>query len=127
MTEKIVPNNPMQSTPGQSTPSGLRAGFPGGNPHLAPRCGAKTRAGHPCRAPAVKNPRVKPAAGLRCRMHGGASTGPKTPEGKAAQCKSVTVHGYCGDLGRALGDLRRTLVSLGRLSAARLKLGLERS
>lgn len=39
----------------------------------APRCGAKTRKGHPCKAPAMRNG--------RCRMHGGKSTGPKTPEG----------------------------------------------
>jgi hypothetical protein len=31
----------------------------------APRCGAKTRAGSPCRSPAVGGKR-------RCRMHGGA-------------------------------------------------------
>lgn len=39
----------------------------------ASRCGAKTRKGTPCRAPAMKNG--------RCRLHGGKSTGPKTPEG----------------------------------------------
>ena len=39
----------------------------------APRCGAKTRKGAPCQAPAMKNG--------RCRLHGGKSTGPKTPEG----------------------------------------------
>jgi len=34
----------------------------------SPRCGAKTRKGKPCQAPAMKNG--------RCRMHGGRSTGP---------------------------------------------------
>jgi hypothetical protein len=33
--------------------------------NLAPRCGARTRAGTPCRSPAVRGKR-------RCRMHGGA-------------------------------------------------------
>ena len=33
--------------------------------HNAPRCGARTRAGTPCMAPAMRNG--------RCRMHGGAS------------------------------------------------------
>ena len=50
--------------------------------YLAPyirsrQCGARTRKGRPCR--------MKPA-GLRndrCRLHGGLSTGPKTPEGRA--------------------------------------------
>jgi hypothetical protein len=38
----------------------------------APRCGAKTRAGHPCRQAAVRGR-------ARCRMHGGAkgSGGPR--------------------------------------------------
>jgi hypothetical protein len=39
----------------------------------APRCGAITRKGTPCQSPAMKNG--------RCRLHGGKSTGPKTPEG----------------------------------------------
>ncbi|WP_430539508.1 HGGxSTG domain-containing protein [Lysobacter niastensis] len=39
-------------------------------------CGARTRAGTPCR--------TKPIPGrTRCRWHGGRSTGPKTPEGRA--------------------------------------------
>lgn len=33
----------------------------------SPRCGAKTRSGKPCKAPAMKNG--------RCRMHGGKSSG----------------------------------------------------
>ena len=33
--------------------------------HLSPRCGARTRAGGACRAPAV-------GGRARCRMHGGA-------------------------------------------------------
>lgn len=37
------------------------------------KCGAKTRKGIPCMAPAMKNG--------RCRLHGGKSTGPKTSEG----------------------------------------------
>jgi hypothetical protein len=41
-----------------------------------PRCGARTRAGGSCKAPALQGKE-------RCRMHGGLSTGPKTPEGKA--------------------------------------------
>ena len=46
------------------------------------RCGAKCRDGHACRAPAVWDyTRNRPKNG-RCRMHGGLSTGPKTPEGK---------------------------------------------
>ncbi len=33
--------------------------------HQSPRCGARTRRGAPCKAPAVRTRR-------RCRMHGGA-------------------------------------------------------
>ena len=38
-------------------------------------CGAKTRAGTPCKKPALWNG--------RCRLHGGRSTGPRTAAGKA--------------------------------------------
>ena len=41
-----------------------------------PRCGAYARStGNPCKAKALANG--------RCKNHGGLSTGPKTPEGKA--------------------------------------------
>jgi hypothetical protein len=53
----------------------LKNGNRTGNWDNAPRCGAKTRAGLPCRAAAMPNG--------RCRMHGGPSTGPRTEEGKA--------------------------------------------
>ena len=38
-------------------------------------CGARTRAGHPCRARGL-------GRGGRCRNHGGASTGPRTEAGR---------------------------------------------
>ncbi|MFZ0021256.1 MAG: HGGxSTG domain-containing protein, partial [Acetobacteraceae bacterium] len=41
----------------------LKNGAPAGNPTLAPRCGARTRAGTDCRQPAMRNG--------RCRLHGG--------------------------------------------------------
>ena len=51
----------------------LRHGNKRGNPQNAPRCGAKTRKGTPCKGPAVKGKR-------RCRMHGGTNPGrPKDP------------------------------------------------
>ena len=64
----------------------LRNGNPQGNPNNAPRCGAKTRKGTPCRAPAMANG--------RCRMHGGKSTGPRTPEGLERSRKANWKHGY---------------------------------
>jgi hypothetical protein len=47
-----------------------------------PRCGAKCRDAHQCRAPVV----VKEDGSFkkRCRLHGGLSTGPKSAEGRAA-------------------------------------------
>ena len=50
------------------------------------RCGAKTRRGAPCQSPA------KQPVG-RCRLHGGASTGPKTKDGLARLSKARTSHG----------------------------------
>jgi hypothetical protein len=63
----------------------LKNGNRPGNPDNAPRCGAKTRAGTPCRAAAMKNG--------RCRMHGGKSTGPRTQEGIERIRASRTKHG----------------------------------
>jgi hypothetical protein len=74
----------------------LRSGNPRGNPNLAPRCGARARSGCPCRAPAMKNG--------RCRIHGGKSTGPRTPEGLARLAAAHTTHrDYCA------GELRDSL------------------
>ena len=51
------------------------------------RCLAKTRKGSPCQRPA------KLPAG-RCRVHGGASTGPRTEEGIARIVAAKVVHGW---------------------------------
>ena len=50
-----------------------------------PRCGAKSKQGNgaPCMAPVVWDIERNAPRNGRCRMHGGASTGPKTPEGRA--------------------------------------------
>jgi hypothetical protein len=64
----------------------LRNGNPQGNPMNAPRCGAMTRKGMPCKAPVMANG--------RCRMHGGKSTGPRTPEGLERSRKANFKHGF---------------------------------
>ena len=61
------------------------------NPNLtlaraAPRCTAKRRDGQPCQQGAMPNG--------KCRMHGGASTGPRTPEGLERSRKANWKHGY---------------------------------
>src|SRR4051812_26799438 len=50
--------------------------------HTRPRCGARTTSGLACKGPATRNG--------RCRMHGGASTGPRTAEGLARIRKART-------------------------------------
>lgn len=57
------------------------AGTPLKNLFPAGLCGATNRRGLPC-AIRLEIYRCKNGA-LRCRYHGGLSTGPKTPEGKA--------------------------------------------
>ena len=47
-----------------------------------PRCGAGCRDGSPCEAPPVWDKRRNRPVNGRCRMHGGLSTGPKTPQGR---------------------------------------------
>ena len=63
----------------------LGSGRPRGNPNLAPRCGAKTRAGLGCQAPGMANG--------RCRIHGGTSTGPRTARGLARSAAARTTGG----------------------------------
>ena len=50
------------------------------------RCLAKTRRSTPCQKAALKDRN-------RCRLHGGCSTGPRTPEGKARTIAAHTKHG----------------------------------
>jgi hypothetical protein len=51
---------------------------------LRPRCGANTKNGTPCQAQALANG--------RCPHHGGLSTGPITPEGKAKRAEIARAH-----------------------------------
>lgn len=81
-----------------------------GDPLSAPRCGAKTRRGTPCLSPAMANG--------RCRMHGGKSTGPRTPEGLERVRRARLKHGHYSaesialrrQLRQLLADSRKTLV-----------------
>jgi hypothetical protein len=108
--EKIV-ETPLEKT--QALRKGwLKNGNPLGNPNLAPRCGAKTRQGTSCRAPAMGNG--------RCRMHGGASTGPRTPAGLARSKRARWKHGLysavtVAERRRARELLRESLELLKRL------------
>jgi hypothetical protein len=54
--------------------------------NASPRCGARRRDGERCRGAAMANG--------RCRMHGGPSTGPRTPEGLERSRRSNWKHGY---------------------------------
>src|SRR5262249_61924105 len=54
--------------------------------NAAPRCGARSkRTGKPCRGAAMPNG--------RCKLHGGKSTGPRTPEGLETR-RANWKHGY---------------------------------
>lgn len=58
---------------------------------MAAKCGAKARStGQTCLQPV-------PKAGLRCRFHGGRSTGPKTKAGRAKMALQAVTHGIYGD------------------------------
>ncbi len=75
----------------------------------ANRCRAKSkRTGQQCKSPAVPGKRV-------CRIHGGLSTGPKTPEGRARCAAAKTIHG--GET-RAIREARRVKLAELRAFAA---------
>lgn len=76
----------MGSTPQEARRGWLKSGNPPGDFTKAARCGAKTRRRTPCQCPAMANG--------RCRLHGGLSTGPKTPAGIERIRRAVTKHGY---------------------------------
>src|SRR5215472_14391926 len=65
-------------------------------------CGARTRSGGDCRAPAMSNG--------RCRMHGGASTGPRTREGLARSRRARWKHGFYSAEAQAQRRLVRDLL-----------------
>ena len=55
--------------------------------NAAPRCGARAkRTGKPCRGAAMPNG--------RCKLHGGKSTGPRTPEGLERSRRANWKHGH---------------------------------
>ena len=73
-------------------------------------CGAKTRAGTSCKG--------QPMPNGRCRMHGGASTGPRTQEGLERIRKSRTKHGGYSSEMREIRELIRELRAVDRYLAA---------
>lgn len=93
----------------------LKNGNPPGDLATAPRCGAKTRHGTACCAPAMANG--------RCRMHGGLSTGPRTAEGRERCRMANWKHGLYSQQAvaarrakrRRLRWLRQCLTVLSRL------------
>lgn len=100
----------------------LRNGNPSGDYTNAPRCGARARHGTACRQPAMRNG--------RCRMHGGLSTGARTPEGKARAASASLVHGFRSAESLALDrEAARTARRLAALIAAapRLAWGASRN
>lgn len=78
----------------------------GNNPmqlQVAPRCGAKTRSGTPCHAPAIQGKR-------RCRMHGGKSPG--APKGNQNAFKHGRYTTQSLSLKREAKQIRNVLVHL---------------
>ena len=89
----------------------LKNGNRSGDFLAAPRCGAHTRCGGSCRQPAMANG--------RCRMHGGLSTGPRTPEGLTRSRRARWKHGARSAAVRAL--LREACLQSRRTRALRAR------
>jgi hypothetical protein len=93
----------------------LKNGNPVGDPNSAPRCGAKTRRGTACQSPAMANG--------RCRMHGGASTGPRTAEGLARSRRARWKHGLYSAEALAEHKRARELLTQSRELLKQLQMG----
>ena len=74
--------------------------------NAAPRCGARSkRTGKPCRGAAMPNG--------RCKLHGGKSTGPRTPEGLERSRRANWKHGHFSREAKAeRSRLREALLTL---------------
>ena len=82
------------------------------------RCTAKSkRTGQQCGRPALKTSRNS-----KCALHGGRSTGPKTPEGKARAIAAHTTHGQSTNAAREAHA--RASARMLRLEDAAIMLGL---
>ncbi len=76
-------------------------------------CGAYARStGKPCRCKALRN--------SRCRLHGGLSTGPKTPEGKVKIAEATKHRMLNGQAELAKEGFQRWLANGGRERLSRL-------
>ena len=92
---------PMLGDIQKTTKRNLLKGIPWrfGPNYPGPRCEARTRKGTACQNPPIKGK-------SRCRLHGGLSTGPKTPEGKAA---CIAAHWKHGRRSRAYIETRKKI------------------
>jgi len=80
------------------------------------QCQAKSkRTKQQCRAPAAKGQ-------TKCRFHGGASTGPKTPEGRLRCAEAKTIHG--NETRKARSDRAEAMRRLRALEDLGHKLGI---
>jgi hypothetical protein len=78
----------------------------------SPRCGARTRSGGSCRSPAMANG--------KCQLHGGKSTGPRTPEGLERMRQSKITHGNYTQETRRVMRLIRELAAEARRTGGEL-------
>jgi hypothetical protein len=86
----------------------LKNGNAPGDLTKARRCGARTRSGRPCKGPAMANG--------RCRMHGGPSTGPRTPGGKERSRMASWKHGrYSAEAIKQRREARETIRAIREL------------
>ena len=111
-------DQPPSATPQGVNPQGqgpLRNGNYRGNPNAAPRCGAKTRAGSPCKGPAMPNG--------RCRMHGGA-TPRHTEDAKTRIAAGRLSQNGLGMSVRVMLANNGHLIRQGRIMSATIRMGL---
>lgn len=82
-----------------------------GSNYSGPRCEARTRKGTACQKPPLRGKN-------RCRLHGGLSTGPKTPESRA---RIAAAHWKHGRRSKAFTETRKQIWADLRAVEARMR------
>jgi hypothetical protein len=99
---------------------------PGSTPkRLRPRCGARCRNGRRCQAPVVRDADMNAPRNGRCRLHGGRSTGPRTPEGRRRIGEAARQRAHARRLAQAPAEAQASALAAYQAAVAKYEVLLQ--